>query len=160
MTNVSPQLHASAGTAWTKKHNTQGIKETDTQDVAPMYYTTADKEKVDDLIRERQQQKEEMERLGTELHKLKEDIVSLTATQEAQRDTDQRREQWEQNMEKLQEESKADRKEMQNFMQQILMAMNSQMGTQSTPPANFGFTTNSTVTSVTGQTNVVILVTQ
>ena len=75
-----------------------------------MEYTTSDNEKVDDFIRERQQQKEEMERLGTELHKLKEDITSMTATQEAQKDTDQRREQWEQNMEKPQEESKADEK--------------------------------------------------
>ena len=110
--NVSPQLRASAGTAWTKKCNTQGITEADTQDVAHMDYTTADNERVDDLIRERQHHKEEMERLGTELHKLKEDIASLTATQEAQRDINQRREQWEQKMDTQLEESKADRKKM------------------------------------------------
>ena len=116
----------------------------------PMDYTAAENERVDDFIRERQHHKDKMERLGTELHKPKEDITSLTATQEAQKYKDQRREQWEQKKDTQLEESKADRKEMKKIMQQILMAMNSQMGTQSTPPMNFGFTTNSTDTSVTG----------
>ena len=49
-----------------------------------------------------------MERLGTELHKLKEDIASLTETQEEQRDTDQRREQWEQKIDTQLEERKSD----------------------------------------------------
>ena len=53
-----------------------------------------------------------MEWLGTALHKLKEDIASLTATQESQRDIDQRREQWEQKIDTQLEESKEDRKEM------------------------------------------------
>ena len=56
------------------------------------------------------------------------------------------------------EESKADRKEMKNFMQQILMIMNSHMGQPST--SNFGFTNNSVVTLITGQTSVVIPATQ
>ena len=96
-------------------------------DVAPMDFKAAETEGMDNFIREGQQHKK-MERLGNKLHKLKDDIASLTALQEAKKETDRKRQKWEQKMDTQLEESRADRKEMKSFMQQILMTMNSQMG--------------------------------
>ena len=155
LTNVSPKSRASMGTAWTKKCNTQKRLETEVQDVAPMDFKTAETERMDDFVRESQQHKKNMERMGNELPKLNGDIATLTASQEAQKDTDRKREKWEHKMDTQMEESRADRKEMKSFMQQILMT-----GQTSTSPANLGFTNNGTVTSITRQTNVVIPVTQ
>ena len=79
------------GTAWTKKCYTQKTLETEVQDVAPMDLKTAETERMDEFVRESQQHKKDMERMGNELRKLKDDIATLTASQEAQKDTDRKR---------------------------------------------------------------------
>ena len=68
--------------------------ETDVHNVKHIDFTTAKTERMDDFIREGQKHKKEMERLGNKLRKLKEDIASLTASQESQKETDRRREKW------------------------------------------------------------------
>ena len=124
-----------------------------------MDFKTAQTERMDDLLKESQVNKKEMERPRNELKKLKDDMAAITVSHEAQKDTNIKQELWQQQMDQQIAGSQEDMKEMRGFMQQIFQMMNSQMGQSLTPPANLGFTSNSAV-SVAGQHNVVIPVTQ
>ena len=53
---------------------------------------------MDDLLNESQVSKKEMERLGNELRKLKDDMAAMTVSQEAQKETNRKQESWQQQM--------------------------------------------------------------
>ena len=145
LTNVSPQSRASMGTAWTKWRYAQKSPKPGEQDHVPMAFETAKTERMDDLMKESQENKKEMERLGNELRKLKDDMAAMTVSQEAQKETNRKQESWQQQMDQQITGIWEDMKEMRGFMQQILQMMNSQIGQLLTPPVNLGFISNSAV---------------
>ena len=165
LTNVSPQSHTTTCNAWTSR-NVQRKTAAPAQHM-DMDFKTAEVKRMENLEEENKRQRSALAAMENKMQQLQESVETLFTTKAATEHENARRAQWEtEAADRMRStEDRWNRQEEQNntmltFLQQILSKMNPQMGQTSTPPANLKFTNNSLVTSVIGQHNLVIPVSQ